>query len=214
MKGDAMKVIALNGSPNLNGNTATALDRVCGALQKNGIETERVEIGKKAIHGCVGCGVCWEKQNRRCVYNDDVLNEVVDKLLDADGLLVGSPVYYAGINGALKCFLDRVFYLGSANGSAFRHKVGAGIVAVRRGGEVTAWDQLNKYFTISEMFVPSGHYWNMVFGAEPGEAAQDAEGMQCMEVLGNNMAWLLRAAEKEKASLPKEVEKEYTNFIR
>lgn len=209
-----MKVIALNGSPNAKGNTAAALDRVCAALNRNGVETERVEIGKRAIHGCIGCGHCWEARNRRCVFNDDMLHDVIDKVLDADGLLVGSPTYYAGINGALKCFLDRAFYLGSANGSAFRHKVGAGIVAVRRGGEVTAWDQLNKYFTISEMFVPSGHYWNMVFGAEPGEALQDGEGMQCMEVLGENMAWLLKAVAGGKATLPKEVEKEFTNFIR
>ena len=209
-----MKVIAMNGSPNERGNTALALDRVCGVLEKRGIETERVEIGKKALHGCIGCGYCWEKENRRCVFNDDLLNQVIDKLLDADGLVIGSPVYYSGINGALKSFLDRAFFVASANGSLFRHKVGAGIVAVRRGGEATAFDQINKYFTISEMFVPSGHYWNMVFGAEPGEALQDTEGMQCMEVLGENMAWLLHAAEKGKADLPPAVEKEMMNFIR
>ncbi len=209
-----MNVIAINGSPNPHGNTATALNTVCAALEKHGIATERVEIGKNALHGCIGCGRCWDTQDRRCVFNDDLLNAVIDKMLDADGLLVGSPTYYAGINGALKCLLDRAFYLGSANGSAFRHKVGAGIVAVRRGGEVTAWDQLNKYFTISEMFVPSGHYWNMVFGTEPGEAAQDGEGMQCMQVLGENMAWLLKAVANGKDSLPAAVEKEFTNFIR
>jgi multimeric flavodoxin WrbA len=209
-----MKVIALNGSPNAHGNTATALDAVCAALAKEGIETERVEIGKKAVHGCMGCGHCFETENRRCVLNDDILNEIIDKLLDADGLLVGSPVYYAGINGALKSILDRAFYVGAANGNAFRHKVGAGVVAVRRGGEATAWDQLNKYFTISEMFVPSGHYWNMVFGTGPGEAKADTEGMQCMEVLGKNMAWLLKARESMKSTLPAAVEKDYMNFIR
>ncbi len=209
-----MKVIAVNGSPNASGNTATALNKVCGALEKHGIKTERVEIGKKAIHGCIGCGHCGDARNRRCVFDDDLLNSVIDAMLDADGLLVGSPTYYAGINGALKCLLDRAFYVASANGRGFRHKVGAGIVAVRRGGEVTAWDQLNKYFTISEMFVPSGHYWNMVFGTEPGEAVRDGEGMQCMEVLGENMAWLLKAVENGKASLPAAVEKEFTNFIR
>ncbi len=209
-----MKVIALNGSPNVQGNTALALDRVCAVLAGEGIETRRIEIGKGAVHGCLGCGRCFEVRNRRCVLNDDILNGILDVLFDADGLLVGSPVYYAGINGALKCILDRAFYVASANGRAFRHKVGAGVVAVRRGGEIAAWEQINKYFTISEMFVPSGSYWNMVFGTEPGEAAGDAEGLQCMEVLGRNMAWLLKAVAAGSATLPVAVEKAITNFIR
>lgn len=209
-----MKVIAINGSANPKGNTAYALDQACEALRKNGIDTERIEIGKKAIHGCIGCGVCFEKQNRRCIFNDDILNPSMDALLAADGLLIGSPVYYAGINGALKSFLDRAFFVAMANGNVFRHKAGAGVVAVRRGGEVAAWEQLNKYFTISEMFVPSGNYWNMVFGLEPGEAAQDAEGTQNMKILGNNMAWLLKALDAQKSSLPPFEEKEMTNFIR
>lgn len=209
-----MNVIAINGSPKTNGNTAYALDLVCESLKSHGIETDRIEIGKKAIHGCIGCGYCGEKQNRRCVFNDDILNENMDKLLDADGILVGSPVYYAGVNGALKAFLDRAFFVGMANGDLFRHKVGAGIVAVRRGGEIAAWDQLNKYFTISEMFVPSGTYWNMVFGLEPGEAAQDVEGSQNMRILGANMAWLLEAVKDRKSSLPPKQEKQFMNFIR
>lgn len=209
-----MKVIAVNGSSNAKGNTAAALDKVCGVLEKNGIETERIEIGKGALHGCVGCGYCAKERNRRCVFNDDMLNGAMDALLDADGMVVGSPVYFAGINGALKSFLDRAFRVGGANGRLFRHKVGAGVVAVRRGGEIAAWEQINKYFTISEMFVPSANYWNMVFGHAPGEALQDVEGMQCMEVLGENMAWLLRAAAGGKDSLPAAVDKQAMNFIR
>ena len=209
-----MKVIAINGSSNPGGNTATALDAVCGALEKGGIETERIEIGRDAVHGCTGCGYCGSKMNRRCVFDDDLLNGTLERLFAADGMLVGSPIYYAGINGALKSFLDRAFFVASANGSLFRHKVGAGVVAVRRGGEVTAWDQINKYFTISEMFVPSGNYWNMVFGMSPGEARGDDEGLQCMEVLGGNMAWLVKAVAGERTALPPEQEKRFMNFIR
>lgn len=209
-----MKVVAINGSPNVNGNTAYALDVVCGALREKGIETERVEIGKKALHGCVGCGVCSAKTNRRCVFDDDMLNSTMDTLIAADGLIIGSPVYYAGINGALKSFLDRAFFVASANGHLFRHKVGAGVVAVRRGGEAAAWEQINKYFTISEMFVPSSTYWNMVFGLKPGEAARDTEGTQTMRTLGKNMAWLLEAVAAKRATLPPAEEREMMNFIR
>lgn len=209
-----MKVIAINGSAKADGNTAVALDAVCRALGENGVETERIEIGREAMHGCVGCGACGRNRNRRCIFDDDPLNGMLEKMFSADGMVVGSPVYYAGINGALKSFLDRAFYVASANGSLFRHKVGAGVVAVRRGGEVTAWDQLNKYFTISEMFVPSGHYWNMVFGAKPGEALQDCEGLQCLELLGANMAWLLKAAASGKSELPPAQEKKFMNFMR
>lgn len=211
-----MKVIAINGSPKNAGNTALALDTVCEVLREHGIETGRVDIGREAIHGCVGCGWCAEKRNRRCVFDDDILNANIDSVLDADGIVVGSPVYYAGVNGALKCFLDRAFYVAGANGALMRHKVGAAVVAVRRGGEIAAWDQLNKYFTISEMFVPSGNYWNMVFGAAPGEAKQDVEGRQTLQVMARNMAWLLNAVKENKQDnpLPAFTPKTAMNFIR
>lgn len=211
-----MKVVAINGSSKPAGNTALALDEVCKALNEKKIKTERINIGSNAIHGCIGCGHCGQKKNRRCVFDDDILNKNMDAILDADGILIGSPVYYAGINGALKCFLDRAFYVAGANGSLMRHKVGAGIVAVRRGGDVTAWDQINKYFTIAEMFLPSSHYWNMVFGHKPGEAKQDIEGMQCMKILGENMAWLLKSVTAGKAAgdLPPQTPKTPMNFIR
>ena len=142
-----------------------------------------------------------------------MVNRNLETLFTADGLLVGSPVYYAGVNGALKCFLDRAFFVAGANGGLFRHKVGAGVVAVRRGGEIAAWDQLNKYFAISEMFIPSGNYWNMVFGLEPGEARRDPEGMQTLRVLGANMAWLLKNLAAGAAAPPPATDKVMTNFI-
>lgn len=211
-----MKVAVINGSPKSNGNTSIALNAVCGVLEENGIATHRVEIGSRALHGCTGCGTCARKQNRRCIFDDDGLNEQLDGIFEADGLLVGSPVYYAGMNGALKAMLDRVFWIATASGALFRHKVGAGIVVARRGGEITAWDQLNKYFTISEMFLPSSGYWNMVFGATPGEAEQDEEGLHTMRTLGANMAWLLHGIDIAKKSrpLPEKTQKPRTNFIR
>ena len=211
-----MKVAVINGSPNTDGNTSLALEEVCTVLRANDIETHRVDIGHRALHGCAGCRVCFQKKNRRCAFDDDGLNEHLEAIFEADGLLIGSPVYFSGINGSLKCMLDRLFYVASANGLLFRHKVGAGVVAVRRGGEIAAWDQLNKFFTISEMFVPSGDYWNMVFGLKPGEAAQDTEGMHVMRTLGANMAWLLRAISlaRESLPLPEKQEKPRMNFIR
>ncbi|MCC8180216.1 MAG: flavodoxin family protein, partial [Planctomycetes bacterium] len=202
-----MKVVTINGSAKPKGNTALALDRVSAVLNAQGIETERIEIGKDAMHGCIACGMCAQKRNRRCVFDDDLLNKVIDTMIEADGMVIGSPVHYAGIGGALKSFLDRAFFVASASGALFRHKIGAGVVAVRRGGEIAAFDQLNKYFTISEMFVPSSTYWNMVFGMAPGEAAGDGEGMQTMDILGQNMAWLLKARANGSAGLSSFVEK-------
>ncbi len=209
-----MKVVTINGSPKKNGNTATALDAVTAALTENGIETERIDIGTRAIHGCIACGKCFEMKNRRCILDDDILNATLETVFTADGIVVGSPVHYAGIGGALKSFLDRAFFVAAANSGLFRHKAAAGIVAVRRGGEVTAWDQLNKYFTISEMFMASSHYWNMVFGHAPGECKDDGEGMQGMQILGENLAWLVKALAAGKATLPPAREKIMTNFIR
>lgn len=207
-----MKAVLVNGSPNKNGNTAFALGLVEEELKKADIVTERIEIGTDAIHGCTGCGYCGREENRKCVFNDDVLNGTLETLFSADALIVGSPVYYAGINGALKCYLDRAFFVGMLNGALFRHKVGAGLVAVRRGGEVAAWDQINKYFTISEMFVPSSRYWNMIFGMEPGEAAGDVEGVHTMKVLARNTAWLMAA--RQNGGLPAFEPTTFMNFIR
>ena len=205
-----MKVLLINGSPHANGCTFTALSIVAEELQKNGIETEIVHIGNKDIRGCIACGKCYELGH--CVFND-IVNEVASKLEQADGLVVGSPVYYAGPNGTLTNLLDRLFYSAHYD---LRMKVGAAVVSARRGGTTAAFDRLIKYFTISEMPVVSSRYWNMVHGHTPEDVMKDEEGCQIMRVLGRNMAFLIRAiaAERERNGLPEKVVASYTNFIR
>ena len=205
-----MKVLLINGSPHANGCTFTALNIVTEELQKNGIETEIIHIGNKDIRGCIACGKCYELGH--CVFND-MVNEVAPKFEQADGLVVGSPVYYAGPNGTLTYLLDRLFYSAHYD---LRMKVGAAVVSARRGGTTAAFDRLNKYFTISEMPVVSSRYWNMVHGHTPEDVMKDEEGCQIMRVLGRNMAFLIRAiaAERERNGLPEKVVASYTNFIR
>ena len=205
-----MKALLINGSPHANGCTYTALSIVAEELQKNGIETEIVHIGNKDIRGCVACGKCYELGH--CVFND-MVNEVASKLEQADGLVVGSPVYYAGPNGTLTNLLDRLFYSAHYD---LRMKVGAAVVSARRGGTTAAFDRLNKYFTISEMPVVSSRYWNMVHGHTPEDVMKDEEGVQIMRILGRNMAFLIRAiaAERERNGLPEKEVTKYTNFIR
>ena len=205
-----MKALLINGSPHANGCTFTALNIVAEELHKNGIETEIVHIGNKDIRGCVACGKCYELGH--CVFND-MVNEVASKLEQADGLVVGSPVYYSGPNGTLTNLLDRLFYSAHYD---LRMKVGAAVVSARRGGTTAAFDRLNKYFTISEMPVVSSRYWNMVHGHTPEDVMKDEEGCQIMRVLGRNMAFLIRAiaAERERNGLPEKIVASYTNFIR
>lgn len=205
-----MKALLINGSPHANGCTFTALSIVAEELQKNGIETEIVHIGNKDIRGCIACGKCAELG--RCVFND-MVNEVAPKFEQADGLVVGSPVYYAGPNGTLTNLLDRLFF---STPFDKRMKVGAAVVSARRGGTTAAFDRLNKYFTISEMPIASSRYWNMVHGHTPEDVMKDEEGVQIMRILGRNMAFLIRAiaAERERNGLPEKEVTRYTNFIR
>ena len=205
-----MKALLINGSPHANGCTFTALNIVAEELQKNGIETEIVHIGNKDIRGCIACGKCAELG--RCVFND-MVNEVAPKFEQADGLVVGSPVYYAGPNGTLTNLLDRLFF---STPFDKRMKVGAAVVSARRGGTTTAFDRLNKYFTISEMPIASSRYWNMVHGFSAEDVMKDEEGVQIMRILGRNMAFLMRAiaAERERNGLPEKEVARYTNFIR
>lgn len=205
-----MKALLINGSPHANGCTFTALSIVAEELQKNGIETEIIHIGNKDIRGCIACGKCAELG--RCVFND-MVNEVAPKFEQADGLVVGSPVYYAGPNGTLTNLLDRLFF---STPFDKRMKVGAAVVSARRGGTTAAFDRLNKYFTISEMPIVSSRYWNMVHGHTPEDVMKDEEGCQVMRVLGRNMAFLIRAiaAERERNGLPEKEVTKYTNFIR
>lgn len=204
-----MKVVAINGSPKANGNTAFAISLVLEQLEKEGIETEVIHIGNKPIRGCIGCGGCG--RDGHCVFQDDQMNDWADKMAAADGVVIGTPVYYAGINGTLKSFLDRAFY---SHGRQMRHKVGVGLVAVRRTGGMPALEDINRFFTISEMLVPSSSYWNVIHGAKPGEAQQDEEGKQTMKTLGQNMAWLLKMREKGLAEEPERQPKVSMNFIR
>ena len=206
-----MKVLLINGSPHKEGNTAFALQQMREIFQQNGIETETMEVGSAVIRGCVGCGSCYK--THKCVF-DDLVNKVAEKLDSADGIVVGSPVYYASPNGTLLSFLDRLFY--STGHIDKRMKVGASIVCARRGGCTAAMDVLNKYFTISQMPVSSSCYWNMIHGAKPGEAQQDPEGIRTVRTLAKNAAFLMRsiAREKEEKGLPEAEPKAFTNFIR
>lgn len=205
-----LNVLLINGSPNAKGCTYTALSEVERTLQAEGIATEMVHIGNKDIRCCIACFKCTEQG--RCVFND-MVNELAPKFEVADGLVVGSPVYYAGPNGTLTNLLDRLFF---SAGYSLRMKVGAAVCSARRGGTTATFDRLNKYFTISEMPIVSGRYWNMVHGSNAEQVLQDEEGMQNMRFLGRNMAFLVRAiaAERDRGSLPQQEETTYTNFIR
>ncbi|HNW26052.1 MAG TPA: flavodoxin family protein [Candidatus Gastranaerophilaceae bacterium] len=208
-----MHVIAINGSPKSEGNTYNALKLVLEELKNQGISGEIIHIGNKNIRGCLACGGCFKNKDESCVIKDEV-NECIQKMKEADGILIGSPVYYASIAGTLKCFLDRTFYVCSANGGLLRHKVGASVVVARRSGEVAAFDHLNHYFTIAEMFMPSSNYWNVIHGRMPGEVLLDEEGVQIMRVLGKNMAYLLKQLKTGTQTAPEQEQKMLTNFIR
>ena len=206
-----MKVLLINGSPKTNGNTAFALNQMAEVFSTQGIEAEVLQIGSQLIRGCIGCGSCYKTQ--RCVF-EDLVNETAARLDSYDGIVVGSPVYYASPNGTLLSFLDRLFY--STGHIDKRMKVGAAVVCARRGGCTAAMDVLNKYFTISGMPVASSTYWNQIHGAKPGEAAMDAEGIRTMRNLAKNMSFLMNAIATEKAAsgLPLAEPKAFTNFIR
>lgn len=205
-----MKVLMINGSPHANGNTALALDEMAKIFAEEGIETEIIHVGNKAIRGCVACYSC--KTNGKCVF-DDIVNECASKFEECDGMVVGSPVYYAAANATLAAFLDRLFYSTHFNKTM---KVGASVVAARRGGLSATFDQLNKYFTIVGMPVASGQYWNSIHGRDAGEAKDDLEGLQSMRTLARNMTFLMKsiALGKEKYGLPEKEAPLHTNFIR
>ena len=204
-----MKVLLINGSPHKEGNTFIALSEVAKALEANGVETEIVSIGAKAVQGCIACGRCAELG--RCAFKDDLYNKVREKLETIDGIIVGSPVYYAGPNGSLCAFLDRLFY---SAGALLAYKPAASVAVCRRGGASATFDRLNKYFTINNMPVVSSQYWNSVHGRLPGEAAQDIEGLQTMRVLGRNMAWMLKSLKQGGEPVPEREPWTPTNSIR
>ena len=205
-----MKVLMINGSPRAEGNTYVALREMEKIFKEEGIEMEILQVGSMAVRGCIACGSC--AKNGKCVF-DDAVNEAAPKFAECDGLVIASPVYYASANATLIAFLDRLFY---STGFDKTMKVGASVVAARRGGLSATFDELNKYFTISGMPVASSQYWNSIHGRMPGEAKEDGEGLQTMRVLARNMAFLMKsiALGKEKYGLPEKEERVSTHFIR
>lgn len=187
-----MKVVAFNGSPRKEGNTASLIKYVLAELEKEGIETEAVQVGGKRIHGCTACGKCYEKIDKKCINDKDIVNECIEKMIEADGIILASPTYFADLTPELKALIDRAGSVAKANNEMFKHKVGAAVVAVRRAGSIHVFDSINHFFTISQMIIPGSSYWNMGIGLAEGDVEKDEEGIQTMQTLGQNMAWLLK----------------------
>ncbi len=210
-----MKVVAFNGSPRKEGNTYEAINLVAEQLRKENIDVEIIHVGNKKIQGCTACKTCFKTKNEACIIDDEV-NEWIQKMKEADGIIFGSPVHFSDIGATMKAFLDRAIYVSSSNGGLYKHKVGAGVVAVRRSGGLPAYNQLNNYIGYSEMLMPTSNYWNVVYGTNPGDALKDEEGIQIMRILGKNMAWLMKLVEfgEGKVQKPEPEKKIYMNFIR
>jgi len=187
-----MKVLAVNGSARKDGNTALLVRRVLAEVEAEGIETELVQLAGASLRGCTACYRCFKNKDRRCAVTDDAANGLIAKMLEADGIVLASPTYFADVTAELKALIDRAGLVAKANADMFRRKVGAAVVAVRRGGEIHAFDTINHFFLISQMIVPGSIYWNMGFGLEKGDVERDDEGLRTMVTLGRNMAWLLK----------------------
>ncbi len=187
-----MKVIAFNGSARKEGNTALLLNLVLDELKAEGIETELYSLAGKPIQGCIACFKCFEKKNKRCNVEKDIINECIQKMVEADGVLLGSPTYFADVSAGMKALIERCGMVGRANQDLYKRKVGAAVVAVRRAGAIHVFNSLNYFFTINEMIIPGSSYWNIGIGRQPGEVMNDNEGVQTMKNLGKNMAWLLK----------------------
>jgi multimeric flavodoxin WrbA len=192
MNASPTKVVALNGSARKGGNTAILLRYVLKELEKEGVETELIELSGSTIHGCLSCRKCSTRKDHRCSQTGDMGNLLIEKMEKADGILLGSPTYVTDVSPEIKALMDRACLVSKANGGMFRHKVGAAVVAVRRAGAMHAFDTLNHFFLISEMIIPGSSYWNIGIGREIGDVEKDEEGIQTMKTLGQNMAWLLK----------------------
>jgi multimeric flavodoxin WrbA len=190
-----MKVVAFNGSPRRKGNTEILINEVFKILQAEGIETEMVQLGNKIVHGCTACGKCKEIQNGKCHIKNDHLNFCIEKMIEADGIIIGSPVYFADVTPEVKALIDVAGYVTRANNHLLKRKIGAGVIAVRRGGALHVFETLNNFFLINQMIVPGSSYWNFAFGRNPGEVLNDEEGMQTIKTLAENMAWLMKTIE-------------------
>lgn len=189
-----MKVVAFCGSSRKNGNTVQLLRIVLGELEKEGVETELIQLAGKRIRGCLACYKCAETKNGRCALDDDPVNEWIEKMVASEGIVLGSPVYFADLTASLKALLERAGMVSRANGDLLKRKIGASVVAVRRAGAIHTFDSMNHFFLIAQMIIPGANYWNVGIGREIGEIQKDAEGKETMEVLGRNMAWVLKAA--------------------
>ncbi|MBN1848845.1 MAG: flavodoxin family protein [Deltaproteobacteria bacterium] len=188
-----MKVLAINGSARKDGNTSILIHYVLGELRKQGIDTETLTLAGKKIHGCRACYKCFENKDNRCSMNDDLLNECLGKMIEADGMILGSPTYFTDVSPEMKALIDRAGFVARANGDLFKHKPGAAVIAVRRAGSIHAFDTINHFFLITQMVVPGSCYWNMgIGGREKGDVEKDEEGIRTMKVLGENMGWLLK----------------------
>ncbi|MBF0504167.1 MAG: flavodoxin family protein [Candidatus Omnitrophica bacterium] len=187
-----MKVVAINGSARKNGNTSILIDKVFEPLRQAGIECQQVQLAGHTVRGCRACYKCSSKKNNHCSFEEDIVNECIDQMITADGIILGSPVYVTDVSSEMKALIDRTCLVSRANGSFLKRKVGAAVIAQRRGGAIHAFDTINHFFTISEMIVVGSNYWNFAFGREVGDVAQDEEGLQTMKVLGENMTWLLK----------------------
>ena len=191
-----MKVIAFNGSPRKNGNTAHLVNIVFEELKKNNIECDLINLAGKNIHGCIACYKCVENQDKRCAVKNDILNDCIEKMLDADGIILASPTYFSNVTTEMKALIDRAGLVAKVNNSMFKKKVGAGVVSVRRAGAIHVFNSLNLFFLIGEMIVPGSSYWNLAIGRDKGDVRSDPEGIDTMRNLGKNMAWLLKKLEK------------------
>ena len=210
-----MKVVAINGSPRAGGNTAMALGWMAEELALQGIETETVQIGQREIHGCIACGHCEDSEQNLCVFQKDIANELILKMRQAEGFILGCPTYYGGIPGTMKTFLDRAFY-SSSNVSGFRHKVATSVAVVRRAGGVDVLHQLNNYLNLAQVIIPPSQYWMLAYGMNKGESTMDGEGEQTLRKSARSMAWLLKLIDAGKGSFPppEDEERVITNFIR
>jgi len=211
-----MKVLAINGSPRRDGNTFFSLNIIATELLLEGIDTEILQIGDDLIQGCMACGACGNMKNEQCIIQDDLVNDTIQKMKVADGLIFGSPVHFAGMSSNLKAFMDRAFYVSSKNDNLFRHKVATSVVAARRSGGVTTFDSISNYLLYAEMIVATGNYWNVIHGRDINEAQKDEEGVQTLKVLAKNMAWILKLIKNGEGTItpPAREIKISTNFIR
>ena len=187
-----MKVVAFNGSARKDGNTAILIRKVFSELKAAGIETEMVQLAGKKIRGCTACGKCYQNKDKKCVVDNDILNDCLEKMVAADGIILGSPTYFADVTTETKALIDRAGFVARANSDMLGRKVGAAVVAVRRSGAVHVFDSINHFFLISQMIIPGSFYWNVGIGRKPGEVELDSEGLETMQILGRNMAWLLQ----------------------